>query len=191
MGEAMIAPKRKETVHVVRGQLHKFMLIPILEEEIQWFPAGSVTFGVEARALADRTGKVGERGASIHVFDNDRKTERLRFDCFEHTPHYHYIIQRDQHNIVWGYDPTVNGPMSAWALNAIRERLPAMLRGAEAHELAERVEREGFEVTVLTRIADAVLSAHEKTIPGTELALKGRDWMNRWKEIHPQFNTVD
>ena len=99
---------RKETVQVVRGQLHKFMLIPILEDEIEWFPAGPVTFGVEARALADRTGKVGERGASIHVFDNDRKTERLRFDCFENTPHYHYIIQRDQHNIVWGYDPAVN-----------------------------------------------------------------------------------
>jgi hypothetical protein len=184
-------PKRKETVHVVRGQLHKFMLIPILEDEIQWFPAGPVTFGVEARALADSAGKVGERGASIHVFDNDRKTERLRFDCFERTPHYHYIIQRDQHNIVWGYDPTVNGPMSAWALNAIRARLPALLRGAEAHELAERVEREGFDLDVLERIAAALVAAHERTIPGSELALKGRDWMNRWKELHPQFNTVD
>lgn len=190
MSEATVA-KRKETVHVVRGQLHKFMLIPILEDEIQWFAAGPVTFGVEARALADRTGKVGERGASIHVFDNDRKTERLRFDCFEHTPHYHYIIQRDQHNIVWGYDPSVNGPMSVWALNAIRERLPALLRAAEAHELAGRVEREGFDLKVLDRIAEAMVAAHEKTIPGTELALKGRDWMNRWKEIHPQFNTVD
>lgn len=180
----------QETVHVVRGQLHKFMLIPILEDEIEWFPAGPVTFGVEARALADRSGKVGERGASIHVFDNDRKTERLRFDCFENTPHYHYIIQRDQHNIVWGYDPAVNGPMSTWALGAIRARLPAMLRGAQAPELAERVEREGFDVEVLERIAQAMVAAHDKTIPGTELALKGRDWMDRWKQIHPQFNTV-
>jgi hypothetical protein len=190
MSEATVA-KRKETVHVVRGQLHKFMLIPILEDEIQWFPAGPISFGVEARALADRTGKVGERGASIHVIDNDRKTERLRFDCFEHTPHYHYIIQRDQHNIVWGYDPTVNGPMSTWALSAIRERLPALLRGAQAPERAEQVEHEGFDVKVLDRIAEAVIAAHAKTIPGNDLALKSRDWMNRWKEIHPQFNTVD
>jgi hypothetical protein len=179
------------TVKVVRGQLHKFMLIPILEDEIEWFPAGPVTFGVEARALADRTGKVGERGASVHVFEYDRKTERLRFDCFAYTPHYHYILQRDQHNIVWGYDPTVNGPMIDWALNAIRHRLPAMLRSAQAEELADRVEREGFDRSVLDRIAGAMATAHEKTIPGTELALKSRDWMNRWKQIHPQFNTVD
>lgn len=186
-----IAPRHRETVQVVRGQLHKFMLIPIMEDEIEWFPAGPITFGVEARALADRSGKVGERGASIHVFDNDRKTERLRFDCFAHTPHYHYILQNEQHNVVWGYDPVINGPMSTWALRVIRERLHELLRAAGANELAERVEREGFDVSVLQRIGDAVVAADSKTNPGIELALKGRDWMNRWKQIHPQFNTVD
>jgi hypothetical protein len=176
---------------VVRGQRHKFMLIPILEDEIEWFPVGPVTFGVEARALGDSQGSVGERGASIHVFDNDRKTERLRFDCFERTPHYHYILQREQHNIVWGYDPVINGPMLDWALAAIRDRLPAMLRGVGADDLAEQVDREDFDRSVLTRVAEAMKAAHERTFPGTELALRGREWMHRWKEIHPQFNTVD
>jgi hypothetical protein len=44
---------------------------------------------------------------------------------------------------------------------------------------------------LLERIAEAMVVAHRKTIPGTELVRKGHDWMNRWKEIHPQFNTVD
>jgi hypothetical protein len=191
MAETIVQAPRETSVHVVRGQRHKFMPIPILEDEIEWFPAGLVTFGVEARALGDSAGNVGERGASIHVFDNDRKTERLRFDCFEHTPHYHYILQREQHNIVWGYDPVVNGPMKEWALAAIRDRLPDMLRNTGADNLAHQLAREGFERSVLTRVADAMIAAREKTFPGTELAIKGREWMHRWKEIHPQFNTVD
>jgi hypothetical protein len=36
MGEAITAPIAKKTVEVVCGQLHKFMLIPIREEEVRW-----------------------------------------------------------------------------------------------------------------------------------------------------------
>jgi len=118
----ILARASRETVHVVRGQHHRFMLIPILQDEIEWFPAGPVTFGVEARA---------------------------------------------------------------------RDRLPVMLRGAGADTLAERVERDGFDTCVLDGVAQAMIAAHQKTFPGTELAIKGREWMHRWKEIHPQFNTAD
>jgi hypothetical protein len=149
-----------------------------------------VSFAVEARVLDDERGEMGERSAIIHVFGADRREEYLRFDCFVRFPHYHYILNHDQHNIVWGYDPEANGPMLAWALATIRNRLPVMLRRAGAFELADRVEQEGFDATVLDAIEPAV-AAWEPPRPAAELMEEARAWYARWKQIHPQFNTAD
>jgi hypothetical protein len=181
----------EKTVTVIRGQLHKFMLIPIMEHHAEFFDAGPICFAVEGRVLGDAQGQVGERGASMHVLSADRKQEYARFDCFERVPHYHYILNADQHNIVWGYDPQMNGPMLPWALAAIRNRLPAVLRQAAATELAERVERQGWDKSVLQKVEQAMIAAHARTIPGTDMIQEGRDWYARWKRIHPHFNTVD
>jgi hypothetical protein len=189
MGE--VATKPEKTVAVVRGQRHKFMLIPIMAHNAEWFEAGPVTFAVEGRVLGDQDGKVGERGASIHVFSADRSEEYARFDCFEKVPHYHYILNAEQHNVVWGYDPDVNGPMLPWALGVIRTRLPGILRQAGATALAERVEKDGFDVSVLDKVERAMRQAWDRTFPGTDMVEEGRDWYYRWKKIHPQFNTVD
>lgn len=191
MSEPLASPKRRETVEVVRGQLHKFMLIPIMPQHVAWIDAGPVSFGVEARALPDKEGGVGERGASLHVFDADRAEEYLRFDCFDGVPHYHYILNGPQHNVVWGYDADVNGPMKDWALDALRRRLPAMLRRAEANALADRIEREGFDIAALDKVDKAMDEAWVRTFPGTDLAEEGGRWYHRWKELHPQFNTVE
>jgi hypothetical protein len=184
-------PNPEKTVKVVRGQLHKFMLIPIMEHHAKFFAAGPVCFAVEGRVLGDARGNVGERGASIHVLSADRHEEYARFDCFERVPHYHYILNSDQHNIVWGYDPGINGPMLPWALAAIRARLPAILRQAGAGQLADRVEREGWDASVLDKVEHAMIAAHARTIPGTDMTQEGRDWYARWKSLHPEFNTVD
>jgi hypothetical protein len=180
-----------KTVSVVRGQLHTFMLIPIIPEEIEWFSSGPITFGVEARVLGTPDGVIGERGSSIHVFNAARTEEYLRFDCFQRVMHYHYILNAEQSNIVWGYDPDVNGPMLPWAINALRTRLSAMLRNARADTLADQVEREGFDLDVLHQVEAAMQAAWERTFPGTHMVQKGIDWYARWKKIHPQFNTVD
>jgi hypothetical protein len=189
MSDANSNPEK--TVHVVRGQRHKFMLIPIMEHHAQFFEAGPVTFAVEGRVLGDAQGNVGERGGSIHVLSAGRKEEYARFDCFERVPHYHYIINSDQHNIVWGYDPAINGPMLPWALAAIRDRLPYILRQAGATPLADRVEQQGWHKGVLDKVEQAMIAAHARTIPGTDMVQEGRDWYTRWKRLHPQFNTVD
>lgn len=197
--EEPLAPKAtpverpgSKTVAVVRGQYHQFMLIPIQDKEAEFFPAGPITFGIECRVLGHPDGRVGERGASLHVFNADRSEEYIRFDCFERLPHYHYILNGPQHNIVWGYDEDVNGPMLNWAINAIRHRLPVMLRTAGAGDLAERIERKGFDTAVLDRLYSAMVDADARTRPGTvEQIMTGVRWMQRWKEIHPQFNTVD
>src|SRR6202007_3015633 len=77
-----IAPKAtpedrpgSKTVSVVRGQYHRFMLIPIQDDEAEFFPAGPITFGIESRVLGHPDGRVGERGASLHVFNADRSEE--------------------------------------------------------------------------------------------------------------------
>jgi hypothetical protein len=77
-----------KTVQVIRGQYHKFMLIPIMDHQAEFFAAGPVTFGIEGRAFADAAGRVAERGVSVHVFNADRSEEYARYDCFEGTPHY-------------------------------------------------------------------------------------------------------
>jgi hypothetical protein len=136
--------------------------------------------------------RIGERGASLHILNAERSEEYVRFDNFQHGPHYHYILNDLQHNVVWGYDPDSNGPMLPWALAAIRDRLPSLLRRAGAVATAERVEREGFDLAVLPKLEQAMTEAWERTVTEADaMVAEGRDWYVRWKEIHPQFNTVD
>ena len=187
----VLAPTKQKNAIPVRGQHHKFMLIPVMAHNADWFEAGPVTFAVEARVLGDGKGNVGERGASLHVFNADRSEEYARFDCFSLYPHYHYILNDLQHNVVWGYDPDVNGPMQAWAVASVRHRLPAILRRAGAVGLAERVEAEGVDGAVLDKVERAMTAAYERTFTASGMIEEGEEGYRRWKEIHPQFNTVD
>jgi hypothetical protein len=188
----MLNLKPQKTVKVIFGQRHKFKLIPIMDHNARFFRAGPVTFGIEGRVLGTPEGKVGEIGASIHVFNADRSEEWLRFDCFDRGPHYHYVLAPEGHNIVWGYDVAANGPMLPWAINAIRTRLPAMLRKAGAEALAAEVERQGVDAAVLAEVEAAMIEEDRRIRPGSiEMIKEGIGWMNRWKQIHPQFNTVD
>ena len=186
------AKPRQNRVSVVYGQYHKFKLIPIMEHHAAFIPAGPVTFGVEGRVLGTRQGVVGEIGASLHVFSADRAEEWLRFDCFDRGPHYHYVLHNLGHNIVWGYDREANGPMLPWALNAVRTRLPALLRKSGAEHLAVAVERDGIDPAALAQAEAAMIEADRRIRPGSIAMIEeGIAWMDRWKQIHPQFNTVE
>ncbi|MEZ5742653.1 MAG: hypothetical protein R3D89_02675 [Sphingomonadaceae bacterium] len=182
-------PKSNRQVDTIRGQYHRFMLIPLMDHHTRWFDAGPVSIGVEARALGDE--RVMVRGPSIHVFDARREKEYLRFDVFGKVLHYHYCLPDEDHNILWGYDPAVNGPMIPWACNALRERLPALLRAAGGDALASEVEEQGWDAGVLAEVekeASAALAPREDDLVR---AKEGIDWMMAWKKVHPQFNTVE
>ena len=86
MPDAVVNSSPEKTVKVVSGQLHKFMLIPIMEHHAEFFEAGPVTFAVEGRVLADAQGIIRERGASIHVLGADRKQEYARFGASSAAP---------------------------------------------------------------------------------------------------------
>lgn len=183
-------PQSNRMVDTIRGQLHRFMLIPIMEHHTRWFDAGPISIGVEARALGDSAERM-VRGPSIHVCNADRSEEYVRFDVFGKVLHYHYILNEMDHNILWGYDPDVNGPMIPWAIASLRDRLPTLLRRAGADELATEVEESGWDRSVLADVEKAASEALKPREDDLVRAKEGIDWMMKWKEVHPQFNTVE
>lgn len=183
-------PTGNRQVDTIRGQYHRFMLIPIIQRHTRWFAAGPVAIGVEARALGTSAQNM-IRGPSIHVCSADHAQEYLRFDVFGKVLHYHYVHNEAQANTLWGYDPAVNGPMIPWVVSALRDRLPAMLRAAGAASLAEEVEQSGWDTSVLDAVARAAAEALAPAEDDLVRAREGMDWMYRWKAVHPQFNTVD
>lgn len=183
-------PLGNRTVDVVRGQHHKFMLIPLIERHTRWFDAGPVSIAVEARALGDSAERM-VRGPSIHVCNAARTEEYLRFDVFGKVLHYHYILNEAGHNVVWGYDPDASGPMIPWAVAALRDRLPTLLRRAGAAALADEVEQAGWDTSVLPEVARAATEALAPRDDDLVRAREGMDWMMEWKRVHPQFNTVE
>lgn len=182
-------PHSNRQVETIRGQHHRFMLIPLIEEHSRWFDAGPVSIAVEARALGDSVDRM-VRGPSIHVFNAARTEEYLRFDVFGRVLHYHYILNAENHNVLWGYDPDTNGPMIPWVAGALRERLPTLLRRAGANALATEVEQAGWDSAVLPGVEKAAAEALAPREDDLVRARQGMDWMYRWKAVHPQFNTV-
>ena len=184
------APLSNRQVDTIRGQVHKFMLIPLIERHSRWFDAGLVSIAVEARALGDSPQRM-VRGPSIHVFDAEHREEYLRFDIFGTVLHYHYILNDVNHNILWGYDPDANGPMIPWVIAALRDRLPTLLRRANAAGLADEVEQQGWDASVLPAVERAANEALAPRVDDLVRAKEGMDWMYKWKQVHPQFNTVE
>ena len=182
-------PLSNRQVDTIRGQYHKFMLIPLMDRHTTWFDAGPVSIGGEARALGDSAERM-VRGPSIHVCSADRAREFIRFDVFGKVLHYHYIVNEHDHNILWGYDPDVNGPMIPWAVEALRTRLPTLLRRAGENALAIEVEECGWDSSVLDAVAKTASEALAPRDDDLVRAKEGMEWMYKWKAAHPQFNTV-
>ena len=103
-------------------------------------PAGAVTFGLEYRVLHGGE----EEGICIHVYGNDLPgddKELLRLDCFKKEPHYHYRNATIKQNIRLMLDYTAEGDPLAWALDKIKNRLPAMLLRCQADDIARKVDQ--------------------------------------------------
>ncbi len=182
-------PKGHRVGAPVHSLHHKFLPIPHMPEETEMLAAGPVTIGVEARIFATPQGEVMLRGASIHVFDTATQEEWIRFDCFGSQSHYHYLQPGAQTNELFAFDPVANGDFYEWAVSALRTRLPAMLRQAGAESLARKVEAEGFDAGALDRTPAAVQKALKRCDPGTQMVEPTNRWHERWKKIHPQFDT--
>ena len=155
----------------------RLTLMPIapITEHTSFFEAGPVTIGVEYRLLTDEIVNqhmdkqnkhldlgpaIDDRGVSLHVYtkrDDEPLTERLRFDCFDEDPHYHYVDWDAGTNDIVQLDTVAAGDSLAWALERIRTRLGQMLERAGVED-AGAVEPNALE-TVLPRVTDCAYRA--------------------------------
>jgi len=191
-GENTMADQATDTqaaAYLQRGQTFTFMPIPMIEKNAEWIDAGPVSFAVEVRVLAgmDEAAGAGAGGGTIHVFSPDHGEEWVRFDCFDDEPHYHYLDQRAKTNTVWTYDDAVNGPMTPWAVAALRSNLSAILRSAGAEALADGVEREGVDPAVYDRVAAALERARDRSESDASLVAESAEWFEQWKDDNPDF----
>jgi hypothetical protein len=145
------------------GRSYEVMPIAMVPEACRAVAAGPITFVVEGRHLSDEAiiasaveqgrrdgidepSGVDDGGASLHVLGAADGLEHLRFDCFDNEPHYHYIRNADQANVVVRIDTVAESNPQAWVLERMRTRLPEMLEHAGAPDLAAEARGAGAEI---------------------------------------------
>lgn len=121
-------------------------------ESTDWFEVGPLEVGIEYRRVdpealeeiyadskhleelreASPAGGFTDEGVSIHIVCKQDHHEFLRFDMFRTDPHYHYVDKDAATNTIVNFDVAAHGPMIAWTLGQLRNRLPDMLRYAGA-----------------------------------------------------------
>ena len=119
------------------GNTYRSMPIPMVPEHCITVEAGPIQLVVEARQLTDdllagrvapedrdeadrRADHVDDYGASLHVVGTDDGLEHLRFDCFAHDPHYHYVRHAEHVQTVIALDHHAEGDAIAWTLTRVR-----------------------------------------------------------------------
>ena len=128
------------------------MPIPMVPEMCTPVDAGPVRFVVESRQLTnailadtykdqeipDAQVDFDDYGPTLHVCGTADGLEHLRFDCFEHEPHYHYIRNAEHSNVVCRIDEVAVGDPVEFTLRCLRTQLPEMLELAGAGELGQQ-----------------------------------------------------
>ena len=95
---------------------------------------GNIKFGMDYRDL------LSDQGLCIHALGevDGEEVELLRFDCFDHQPHYHYGPEK--RNVRLMIDKTTEGDSLDWTLTQINQQLPAMVKRAGYEELAGQID---------------------------------------------------
>jgi hypothetical protein len=134
-----------------RGRRYDQMPIPMVTEYCIPVDAGAVQLVVESRQLTNSIiedtygGEVHQGvafddfGASLHVCGTADGLEHLRFDCFEHEPHYHYIDHGAGANTVVRIDELAVGDPVEFTLRCVEGHLADMLRYSGVGDLADAV----------------------------------------------------
>jgi hypothetical protein len=128
------------------------MPIPMVPEMCTPVDAGPVRLIVESRQLTnailadtyqdeeipDGHVEFDDYGPTVHVCGTADGLEHIRFDCFEHEPHYHYIRNHEHSNVVVRIDEVAVGDPVEFTLRCLRTQLPEMLELAGATELGRQ-----------------------------------------------------
>jgi hypothetical protein len=137
-----------------RGIRFRQLPIPMVAAHCIEVDAGPVQLVVESRRLTNAiiedtyrgavTAEIpfDDFGATLHVCATADGLEHLRFDCFEHEPHYHYIEQAAGANTVVRIDEVAVGDPVEFSLACVEHHLADMLRHCGVSELAGEVARD-------------------------------------------------
>ena len=117
---------------------------------------GAVRFGLEYRD------DMSDQGVCVHALGDvdGREVELLRFDCFDHQPHYHYGPEKANERLM--LDSTTEGDALEWVLAHIRTRLPDMVRRAGYSDVADGIDPESLESTLTDLAKTARTMARER-----------------------------
>jgi len=146
---------------------------PLDPSSTTWVEAGAVRFGIESRNVTPESlreayrddpeglaeieanspeGGFSDEGVSIHVLGTEDGHEYLRFDAFAGDPHYHYIHRSGERNHWVPFDDIAGGDLVAFALDCLRERLPAMLEAAGGESVARQLDA-GVQTPAIDEVA--------------------------------------
>ena len=116
---------------------------------------GKIKFGLEYRDL------LSDQGVCVHALGevDGEEVELLRFDCFDHAPHYHYGPEKRNERLM--LEKTTEGDSLDWTMRQLREHLPEMLRRAGYDDLASNLDVEGTASTIDATEAEARKLARE------------------------------
>ncbi len=111
-----------------------------------------IAAGVVDIAMRYRDDIAGDAGLCIQVYAtvDGHATELLRFDCFEHAPHYHYGPEAGDERLM--LDATASGDPLQWTLERFeRGRLKPMIERAGYPAIATALD-EALVTSVLPRV---------------------------------------
>jgi hypothetical protein len=117
--------------------------------------------GVVKFALQYRKDIMSDQGVCIQVLsDVDGKEEEiLRFDCFDHDPHYHYGPAKKNERL--HLDKTTAGNSIGWTLKQLRARLPDMVRRAGYDDIADQLNNYQQATSVASKLNTVESTARE------------------------------
>ena len=121
---------------------------------------GPIKFGMEYRD------ELSDQGLCLHALGevDGEDVEILRFDCFDHVPHYHYGPMKRNERLL--LDKTTEGDPLSWTLDQLRTRLPEMYRRAGYNDLADNADVDGLNATLdeVEEKARAMSREHRSTV---------------------------
>jgi hypothetical protein len=142
------------------GLSFRSQMIPPVPDRCVSVAAGPLRLVVEARHLDDRAVSrnladepaegddtlFDDYGPTVHVYGTADGIEHLRFDCFAHKPHYHYVHEGGAVNTVCRIDQFAEGDVVEWTIGRLRERLPEMLEYCGLPDLADQARTQHAEI---------------------------------------------
>ena len=130
--------------------------------------AGDVKFAMEYRDLMHDQGVCLQVGTEI----DGREVEILRFDCFDHDPHYHYGPENNNERL--HLDTTAAGNPIGWTLNQLRSHLPQMIRRAGYDGLADKLHDYRQASLVANKLNEVEETAREMSMAQRAIVIHNR-----------------